>query len=160
LLGERAGVDDTRGDRIALRRSVASRRSEEGSRRIFCRSRPCLRNPFARGKGKSQSSTRRDRAAATRVTPSPLSRLFKNDDALHDRRSSSLLDERTLDDVVTGLAADSLFEASRAESIGQITQHAGTAAEHHAVVLPVKRRKGEVFKELAAVDEVSEPPLM
>src|SRR5580765_2474649 len=70
------------------------------------------------------------------------------------------LDERALDHVLAALVAAPLAEAARLEQGHEIAQHAGTAADHDAVVLGIEGRQAEIRRQLAAVEQGREPPLV
>ena len=63
----------------------------------------------------------------------------------HEREAELPIHECPLDDIVSGFADMSGdFEASRIEDTTGVSQHRGTAADHHAIVLRIKHRQTQV----------------
>ena len=72
----------------------------------------------------------------------------------------SALRERALDDVLALAVAASLLEAARLEQRDHVLQHRGAAADHDAVVLGVQGRQAEVGRQLAALEQGRDAPLV
>src|ERR1700759_3117897 len=72
-----------------------------------------------------------------------------------------LLDERTLDQVVTRLAHPRRdLQAEAVEHFAGLVEHARAAADHRAVVLRVDRWQTDVAEQLAAAHQVGQTALV
>src|SRR5262249_22290505 len=72
---------------------------------------------------------------------------------------SSFLGERALDDEVARRGGVAFLEAAVLEHVLQVGEHAGAAADHHAVVGCIERRHLQVLEQLARLDELGDAAL-